>query len=239
MRTSQSVAWGSRARSKLRVALDDEEAFDGRRGDQPGKQGEHVLAAVDVEVVRRGTEDEPRGLAQVRSAAEPEERVGRGDGGFRLDAQFGGSAAEGGGRGEVLLDEGRPDGPAAEGLPSQGPRSGEQVDGVFSPDGRAKEVEDRFADAVFHWTGAGIAGVVDLAAAKTSADDPHSRRLRLARRRFAAAALSFVHVHISPVCQTPVDMLPYRRRGEKATAARGLSPSAHENDTLQLQGIPS
>ena len=120
----------------------------------------------------------------------------------------------------MLLDERRPDGPAAEGLPSQGPRAGEEIDGVLSADGRAKEVENRFADAVFHRTRAGVAGVVDLAAAKVSADDPHSRRLRPARRRFAAAALSFAHVHDSTVCQMPVDMLPYGRRGEGLRLSR-------------------
>ena len=120
---------------------------------------------------------------------------------------------------------------------AQGPGSGEQVEGVFSPDGRAKEVEDRFADAVFHRTGAGIAGVMDLAAAKASADDPHSCRLRRARRRFAAAALSLAHVRVSTVCQTPVDMLPYRRRGEKRL--RGLSPSLHTAKLCTEQGILS
>ena len=49
---------------------------------------------------------------------------------------------------------------------------------MFPPHGRAEEVENCFANAVFHGAGPRIAGVEDFAAAKATADDADADRLR-------------------------------------------------------------
>ena len=60
----------------------------------------------------------------------------------------------------MLFDEGRPSGAAAEGFQAQRTGAGEQVDGMFPPHGHAQEVENCFANAVFHGASPRIAGVV-------------------------------------------------------------------------------
>ena len=93
---------------------------------------------------------------------------------------------------------------------------------MFAADGRAQQVEDRLADAVFHGSGARVAGVKDFPAAEAATDDADAGRRRVLVPRFAAAGRSGSHGPVSArssgVCQTSVDMVVYDRRGAKPAA---------------------
>ena len=73
---------------------------------------------------------------------------------------------------------------SADGLDCHCACSAEEVNSVHSFDGGADEIEYGFADSVFHWPDAVIAGVLQLAPAKFSADDAQPQRFLCGR--FAA-----------------------------------------------------
>jgi hypothetical protein len=102
----------------------------------------------------------------------PNERVADGDFGSSFEAQFRDVLANQVGRRVVLLDQGGPRRSAADRFQRQGARAGKEIDRVSSADFRPDEVENRLAEAVFHWPGTETAAVVQMTVAEFAADDP-------------------------------------------------------------------
>ena len=74
----------------------------------------------------------------------------------------------------MLLDHRGPRGAAANGFEAQRAGAGKEIEGVLSSNVRSQQIKNGLAEAVFHRPGAKVAGVVEAAAAKVSADDAHA-----------------------------------------------------------------